>query len=142
MSAMSMIRLLVPIIGEDMKIRIDSLDTLFSLFIRLRAMKRVDGCERCLAGKTSYKQLQCSHYIKRRNKSTRWDEDNCAGLCFGCHQYFDENNEEYEQWMINHIGQDRLDMLNSRKRIIFPKPDKEAIELYLREQLKNLTGTL
>lgn len=31
-----------------MKIRLDPLDILFSKFIRLRAMKSVHGCERCL----------------------------------------------------------------------------------------------
>ena len=114
-----------------MRIKIDSLDTLFSKFIRLRAMKRVGGCERCLARKTSYKQLQCSHFFGRANKSLRWDEDNCAGLCFGCHQYLGSNPLEHREWFEKHLGTEGFEFLQGRARITYPKPDKAAIELYL-----------
>ena len=119
-----------------MKIRIDSLDTLCSEYIRKRALSRVHGCERCGRYKESYKQLQCSHYHKRRKQSTRFDEDNCNGFCFGCHQYFEENRDEYTVWMKQQLG-DKFDMLEGRMRQI-GKPDREAIALYYKEQIKIL----
>ena len=72
------------------------LDSLFSEYIRKRAISKVGGCERCLTPKfdiqkdngdifPAWKQLQCSHFIGRSKKSTRLDEDNCIGICGACH---------------------------------------------------------
>lgn len=124
-----------------MRIKLSPLDILFSNFIRLRAMKRVGGCERCLTPKVEYTQLQCSHYHKRRKYSVRWDEDNCNGFCFGCHQYFEENRDEYTIWMTNLLGEERMNMLAGRMRHTHPKPDEELIGLYLKELIKVLEGT-
>lgn len=122
-----------------MKIRLDALDKLFSQFIRQRAIRLVHGCERCKAWKESYKKLDCSHFHKRRKQSTRYDEMNCNGFCFGCHQYFEENRDEYEWWLKNHIGEREFDLLNARVRIM-GKPDKVAIAIYLKEKIKLLEG--
>jgi len=132
-----------------MKIRIDPLDELFSHYVRLRAIKRVGGCERCLAPKfdilkdngdilPAYKQIQCSHYHKRRKLSVRFDESNANGFCFGCHQFFEENRDEYTLWMKFYLGQEQLGMLANRMRISYPRPDRKAIEIYLKEQIKQL----
>ena len=120
-----------------MKIRIDPLDTLFSQYIRMRAIQRVHGCERCLAGKVDYKELQCAHYKGRRKKSTRWDEDNCSGLCFGCHQYFDENRDEFTEWMKERLG-NRFDLLNSRARTPARYTDKNLLTLYFKQKIEEL----
>ncbi len=120
-----------------MKIRIDPLDTLFSKFIRLRAMELVGGCERCLAGKVDYKQLQCSHFFGRGAKSVRYDEDNCVGLCFGCHQYFHSHPLEHTEWFRNHLGGTMFDLLRGRARIK-EKVDKEAVRLYLKIKIEEM----
>ena len=132
-----------------MKVKRDSLDELFSEFIRKRAIKRVGGCERCLTSKydkqkedgkifPAWRQLQCSHYHKRRKQSTRFDEDNCNGFCFGCHQYFEENRDEYTEWMIAQLGEDKFNMLQARMRNTWPKPDRELIGIYLKEKIKEV----
>lgn len=121
-----------------MKIRVDPLDTLFSEFIRKRAMQRVHGCERCLAWKPTYIDLQCSHYHKRRKQSVRFDEDNCIGICFGCHQYFEENRDEYTEWMIDYLGEQTFDLLKARTRQVYPRPDKKLLTLYYQEKIKEL----
>ena len=120
-----------------MRIKIDDLDKLFSMFIRLRALNRVGGCERCLTPKKSYKQLQCSHFFGRGRKSVRWDEDNSAGLCFGCHQHLTSHPLEHVMWFEEYLGTEKLDLLRARERIM-QKPDKEAIELYLKAKLGDL----
>ena len=121
-----------------MKIRIDPLDTLFSQYIRLRAIQRVHGCERCLTWKADYKELQCSHYHKRRKKSVRWDEQNCNGFCFGCHQYFEENRDEYIAWLQQHLGEREFDMLLGRMRVPARYLDKEAIRLYYKAKIEEV----
>lgn len=121
-----------------MKIKISPLDKLFSEYIRRRAMQRVGGCERCLSGKVDYKQLQCSHFIGRGRKSTRYDEDNAVGLCMGCHTHLGANPLEHTQWFTDKIGQEKLDLLQARSRITYPKPDKKLIELYLKEKIAEI----
>lgn len=130
-----------------MKIKIDVIDDLFSKCIRLLAMVRVGGCERCLAPKydtvkdngdifPAWKQLQCSHFFGRGRKSVRWDEDNAAGLCFGCHQYFTSHPLEHVEWFKARLG-DRFELLQGRMRIL-GRPDRAAIELYLTGKIDEL----
>ncbi len=121
-----------------MKVRIDPLDKLFSEFIRKRAIKRVGGCERCLQGKTDYKQLQTAHLLGRWKKSTRWDEDNAIGACGGCHMVLDRDHAEKEDFIQSHLGQERYDLLKARARVPARYQDKEAITLYLKEQIRIL----
>ena len=110
----------------------DPLDVLFRNYIQQRAIQRVGGCERCLSGKTSYKQLQCSHFHGRAKKSTRWDEDNCAGLCGGCHMYLTAHPLEHVEWFKAHLGEHEFNLLSSRMRVI-GKPDKAALTLYYQQ---------
>ena len=117
--------------------RLLPLDKLFSEFIRKRAMLRVHGCERCLQGKTDYKQLQCSHFIGRSRRAVRWDEDNACGFCAGCHMYLTAHPTEHVQWFMNYLGEEKLDLLMARNRER-QKPDIEAITLYLKGKIKEL----
>ena len=90
------------------------LDKLFSEFVRRRAMQRVGGCERCGSNKTDYKQLQCSHFIGRSTKQTRWHEDNGSGLCGGCHMYLEHHPHEHEAWMKERLGEAGFDLLTAQ----------------------------
>ncbi len=120
-----------------LRIKISPLDVLFSRYIRLRAH---GWCARChcyrgIAG------LQCAHYHSRRKRSTRFDPDNAVALDVGCHQYFHENPDEFRAFMKLKLGERGLDMLDSRARITWPRPDEAAIELYLRKQIELLNNT-
>ena len=117
--------------------KLDPLDKIFSQVIRMTAISRVHGCERCLAGKTDYKQLQCSHFIGRARRVVRWDEDNSAGLCAGCHMYLSAHPLEHVQWFTDYLGQEKIDLLLARNRNR-EKPDKEAIRLYLKAKIRTL----
>ena len=134
-----------------MRIKRDKLDDLFSEFVRKRAIAKVGGCEKCLAQKhdivkdngkilPAWKQLQCSHFEKRRKQATRFDEMNCNGFCFGCHQYFEENYEEYKVWLIAQIGEYEFDLLNGRARITYPKPDRELVRLYIEQKIEEVNN--
>ena len=120
-----------------MKVRIDPLDKLFSYYIRLRAMQRVGGCERCLAKKENYKSLDCAHFDGRSRKSVRWDSDNAVGLCSGCHFYLDGHPLEKVDWFKHHLGE-QFELLQSRMRITYPKPDKALLTLYYKNLIKEL----
>jgi len=125
------------------------LDKLFSEFIRRRAIANVGGCEKCLTPKhntlkdnnditPAWKSLQCSHYIGRANKTTRYDIDNGVGLCGACHIYLTSHPYEHTEWFKNHLGEEQFNLLANRMRNSHPKPDRKAIELYLKEKIKQL----
>ena len=112
----------------------------------MRAIHR-GGCEWCGKPKfdiqkedgsvlPAWKQLETAHFIKRRFKSVRYDEDNAIGVCkMGCHQAFENNKEAF---MLQRLGQEGFDFLQGRVRITYPRPDKEAIRLYLLAKIKEL----
>ena len=114
-----------------MKIRINPLDVLFSKLIRLRDKV----CQRC-GGSGG---LQCSHFHGRAKKSVRWDEDNAVALCFGCHMHFTANPYEHTAWFENHLGEVKFALLASRSRVM-GKPDRVALEIYLKDRIKLLGG--
>lgn len=119
------------------KIATNRLDKLFSDFVRQRAMLRSAGCERCLSSKTSYKQLQCSHFWGRARKSVRYDEDNAAGLCTGCHFYLTAHPNEHKDFFMERLGEDTYYRLMLRANGV-NKIDLAAIELYLKQKLKEV----
>jgi hypothetical protein len=70
--------------------------------------------------------------------STRFDEDNCLSLCLGCHQFFGENRDEEVAFMIKKLGQKAFDNLQIRAQLHW-KVDEQAVKLYLREKIKELS---
>ena len=113
-----------------MKIKLDALDRLFSLYIRKRARGYCERCKRYFG----VERLQCSHFYGRRARSVRYDPDNACALCFSCHIYLGENPREHTRFFRDRLG-DRLDQLEARWSIP-QKPDRQAIRLWLKEELK------
>ena len=128
--------------------KLDKLDILFSEFVRRRTIKEVGGCERCLTLKydilkddgkifPAWKQLQCSHFWGRTKRSTRFDENDAAGLCGACHIYFSAHPQEHAEFFKKRLGQRAYDMLEIRANTP-QKIDENAVELYLKAKLKEL----
>jgi len=111
------------------RIKIDPLDRLFSLYIR----GRDKVCQRC-GGKVQH----CAHFHGRARKSVRWDEDNACGLCFGCHQFLDSHALDKVEFFKARLGEDKYNMLNSRMRNMYPKPDKNLLMLYYTEKMQEV----
>jgi len=112
-----------------------ALDALFSKYIRAKA-----GwiCERC--GKKylhNSKGLHAAHIFTRSRQSTRFDPANVVSWDYGCHSYMDRNPYEKYEWYINKFGQDQFDSLRLRSNTP-AKIDREAIKLWLKEELKSL----
>ena len=125
------------------------LDSLFSEYIRKRAIKEVGGCQRCLTPKhdiqkdngdifPAWKQLQCSHFHGRARQSVRLDESNAIGLCGACHMYLTAHPLEHVEFFKNLLGETEFDFLNGRMRNTWPKPDKTLLTIYYKERLKEV----
>ncbi len=117
-----------------LKIKRNSLDALMSEYVR----KRAHGyCERC-AKFFGWQSLQSCHYHSRRKLSVRYDDANLIACCFGCHEYFHENPEEFKAFMKMKLGERGLDMLDSRARVTWPRPDEVLIALWLKQEIAKL----
>jgi len=126
----------IPPKHKGLRIRIDPLDTLVSEYVRKRAVKRTGGCEKCLKPH-DWKDLQCSHFFGRKDRATRYDAENLAGLCFYCHNHFHAFPLEHVQWFEQHLGKENFELLQARNRQI-EKPDKKALTLYYQAEIKKL----
>lgn len=116
-------------------IKISKADRLFSIFIRDRAGW---SCERCFRKFEPPTQiLQCSHFYGRIGKSTRWDPDNAAALCVGCHQYFSSHPVEHREFFLKKLGVIAYDALVVRAHLP-TKVDEKLMALYWEQRLKEL----
>ena len=132
-----------------MKIKITKEDRLFSECVRRRAMCDMGGCEYC--GKPKYDKtredgslfpawmtLECSHYVGRGTKATRYDLENAIGACFSCHQWLGAHPYQHTEFFKKRLGSDRFEKLNIRAETTHPKPDLEKITLELKEKIRVL----
>lgn len=104
----------------------DTLDRIFSLFIRLR-----DGC--CsLCGSTQ--NLECGHYIGRSNPAVRFDPLNAHCLCHNCNQLDNQNKAPYLNFMKRTYQPEALTELNSRAA-----QGKKFTDEWLKGQIKTFT---
>lgn len=118
------------------ELKLDTADTVFSLYIRER-----DGwcCVRCGSRHEIRSMgLHCSHFFGRSKESTRFDEENADALCYGCHQVWGSNDREaYRAFKIKQLGQKGFDLLTIRANS-YQKKDRKMARLYWRERLKQL----
>ncbi len=112
----------------------DVLDKVFSDYIRLKADYT---CEYCGKKNASKQGLHCSHFIGRTYKATRWLEDNCSCLCFGCHRHMEDFPAEYYDFMVKKLGSNRVEQLGIIARTK-SKIDKPALTEYYKNKIKQL----
>ena len=95
------------------KIKESKVDAIFSLWIRNR-----DGvCQYPLRSPEDFHAgpLQNSHFHGRTARSTRWDEENCDGICARHHQFLEgRKNAEYADWKRKQLGDERFEALKRR----------------------------
>ncbi len=80
--------------------REDTLWKWFSLFVRLRECPdNSQGFARCFTcGRVHhYKEMDAGHYMSRRHKATKYDENNVRGQCVHCNRDLSGNIGEYER---------------------------------------------
>lgn len=117
----------------SMKLR--KTDSLFSKYIRNR-----DNwiCQRCHTQHEKGSQgLHCSHFFSRGRENTRFDEENCIALCFGCHLRWGHGDERdlYRDYMVVKLGEIGFKKLMVRANQ-FKKRDDKADEIIIKHMLK------
>jgi len=120
------------------KIKVTQADVHFSKCVRTAANWT---CQRC------HKQypedwggLECAHFMTRGSWSTRFDPDNVAALCTGCHFYLDSHPYEKVSWFEGYLGEGLAEIirLKSNTPAYGIKKHKKEISKHYREELKRL----
>ena len=88
-------------------------DTWFSKCVRLRTNYTCEGCGKVYD--PSSMGLHCSHYFGRRAYSVRFDPDNAFAHCYGCHQRFGSNPDDFHHWALGCLGDGRIQILRERR---------------------------
>ena len=117
------------------------LDTVFSLYIRLRyANNEMVECYTC--GKVSHfkKGMQCGHFQSRKSYATRWDLDNCKAQCYGCNVM--KYGEQYKFGLKLDkefgVGTAEKLLIKSKKIVKYSNDDLESLITYYNNLLNEL----
>lgn len=107
------------VLREKLKTHKDYLNDLqkvFNTFIRQR--DKFKGCISCGKSLTINKFDAGHFYSVGGNPSLRFNEDNCHGQCVACNQHQHGNLLEYAERLPKRIGQERFELLKSKKNSI------------------------
>ena len=66
---------------------VKKLDTIFSIYIRLRKANKLGIVSCFTCGKKAYwkgEGMQNGHFMSRKSYSTRWEDLNCQVQCYAC----------------------------------------------------------
>lgn len=114
-------------------------DRYFSEYIRRRDNRCIYATPHC-KNWSNWKNLTCSHFIKRRYESVRYDPDNCDAACRSCHRWV-EDTAEGAQWLDDfkrrQLGEQRYNLLFFRKQQV-TKRDDAMMALYAKQLLKDV----
>lgn len=101
---------------------IKKLDTVFSLYIRLKYTLLNGMCQCISCGKFHpWKEMQNGHYMSRRYMSTRFDEDNCRPQDVSCNIFNQGNIQMYRLGLIKQIGEQRVNLVELRAKTVTTK---------------------
>lgn len=106
------------------KIKEAKLDVYFSLHIR----DRDKVCQFPLRSPEDFHAgpLQNSHFYTRTARSTRYDPENCDGICARHHQFLEQRkNAEYTDWKLAQLGEGRFKALKKRYVTMRARPPTE-----------------
>lgn len=115
-------------------------DKWFSLCVRERAGWKCEACGREYPYGSDVRGLECSHYVGRASKSTRWTPGNCWALCTHCHFHFGGHPAEHYRFIVEKIGTEReQELFRKGKEVIkITKKDRESIAKYFKEQFESM----
>lgn len=98
------------------KIKRTQADDWFSKCIREASNWKCEGCG------TEYEEgsqgLHCSHYFGRRAYAVRFDPDNVFAHCFGCHQKFGANPDDFRAFFVEQRGEGMAQLLREKREDI------------------------
>tara|TARA_R100000750_G_scaffold1352_1_gene1338 strand:+ start:477 stop:851 length:375 start_codon:yes stop_codon:yes gene_type:complete len=116
-------------------LKINKWDSIFSKIIRTRDKWSCVRCGKKFTNPTS--GLHNSHYFGRSKYSTRFDDDNCDALCYGCHQYWGSTDREgYRAFKIKQLGENRFNALQVRASQLVKRRDYQNDLVYKGFQMR------
>jgi hypothetical protein len=72
----------------------------------------------------AFMNINGRHFWGRANSATRYDPENCDGICGGCHMRHEGNKQGlYREKKIAQLGQDRYEALFKRAHSIVKRAD-------------------
>lgn len=90
----------------------DSLDKVFSEYIRLKNANDMGFCRCVTCGKWyHWRKIQNGHYMSRRFMATRYSEMNCHPQCMPCNVMQHGNIPQYRMWLVEHYGEEAVSRL-------------------------------
>ena len=115
------------------------LDQIFSVYIRLSNSDDEGYVTCCNCGKRMYwKESTNGHFIKRRHRTLRWDERNCAPECAPCNTA--DVNLGFAEYLVEKYGPKIWRILNTQKNLrekITPQERKIMADNY-KHKIKQL----
>jgi len=107
---------------------IKKLDTLFSLYIRLKSANKKGFVKCYTCGVKKYWEkdyMQCGHFISRRHYILRWSEKNARPQCYGCNVMSQGKQYQFAINLNKEYGYDIAEELlkESRKTAKFSNDD-------------------
>lgn len=124
----------------------NKLDSVFSIYIRLRDSNEKGYCRCISCGKIEHwKDVDCGHYVNRSHMSTRYSERNCNAQCRKCNRFDEGNNIGYTRGLISKYGLKviaELDVLKHSSSFMTPFDYQVSIDYYNKEikKLKSEKG--
>tara|TARA_R110000765_G_scaffold327674_1_gene418767 strand:- start:89 stop:472 length:384 start_codon:yes stop_codon:yes gene_type:complete len=113
---------------------IKKLDTVFSLYIRLKNSKEGIGtCVTC-EKQDHWKNLQAGHFQSRKHYNTRWDEDNVQIQCVSCNVFKYGEQFLFSKYLGHNLSEDLL--VKSRIIVKFTNLELEEMIIFYSNKLK------
>jgi hypothetical protein len=116
-------------------------DKAFSEYIR-RVDADSNGNVKCCTCPTvrHWKEMQCGHYISRKNLSTRFNEYNSHVQCRECNEFRGGNIKKYAQFLINEYDEHVIDDLTEMSHQVCKATQFEIdeIERKYKDKIKEL----
>jgi hypothetical protein len=123
---------------------VTKLDTVFSIYIRLR--DRIPGTDyiRCIScGKlVHWKESDCGHYINRKFMSVRFNEQNTNAQCRYCNRFSEGNMAGYTIGLQKKYGVQIVErlLLGKNQTVKFSQFEIDELTKYYKKKVKELIG--
>jgi len=117
----------------------NDLDDLFSLWVRQRDANDEGLVQCCTCGKwLPWRRMDCGHFISRREKATRFDEENTGPQCKGCNYYGSGLQFKFSQYLNEKYGEGTAQKMEDKSKMTCKRSrfDYEYLCKELTEKLK------
>lgn len=126
--------------GNERKTWINKLDSVFSLYIRMRDSRmygyKAFKCISCGDVKP-FDMMDCGHFVSRNCMPLRWNEMNCNGECSRCNRMLGDHLIGYRRNLILKLGEDAI-AGNAFAQALEPKRRLQIIKKYGEERVEAL----